>query len=406
MTMSQLFLWFNFLFKGVPVDTLLSSSGGNGREDLDGMTYSALIAYLKEKVEATGTGTGSSHWRYVLMAHGMLLFLALPAPSTLCNGLQDARNIAYKTRQSIAGEFLNNLTSDLPALRLLSVLALLFLVPSSALKPLCSGISKVSGMHLTIQTQNNKKNNNECYSMESTISSAFKNPGFGKRIVKHLALDHNYAEGQTYQSSNLNDVGLTSLMPSTKREWPYTRTWDSNSGGEQFNYAYAKLFKSLVRECGSLVLQELRTPLEEAANAVEDRSQQCIAAEIISGLLRSDMPCVVEAWHSWLRPLLWKVLLHTTVESACEWAACVRLAVGGKGRSGRHVPVLRSCVLECIAEPLLPGSATSLVSKRLMLLQASLLELGSDTEMDFQIKLLGEVLEYMSHPAPQVQKKP
>jgi hypothetical protein len=65
MTMSQLFLWFNFLFKGVPVDTLLSSSGGNGREDLDGMTYSALIAYLKEKVEATGTGTGSSHWRWV-----------------------------------------------------------------------------------------------------------------------------------------------------------------------------------------------------------------------------------------------------------------------------------------------------------------------------------------------------
>jgi hypothetical protein len=37
------------------------------------------------------------------MAHGMLLFLALPAPSTLCNGLQDARSIAYKTRQSIAG---------------------------------------------------------------------------------------------------------------------------------------------------------------------------------------------------------------------------------------------------------------------------------------------------------------
>ncbi len=63
--MSQLFLWFNFLFKGVPVDTLLSSSGGNGREDLDGMTYSALIAYLKEKVEASGTGTGSSHWRQV-----------------------------------------------------------------------------------------------------------------------------------------------------------------------------------------------------------------------------------------------------------------------------------------------------------------------------------------------------
>lgn len=117
----------------------------------------------------------------------------------------------------------------------------------------------------------------------------------------------------------------------------------------------------------------------------------------------SDMACVTEAWHDWLRPLLRKVLLHSTVESAVEWAACVRYAIGGKGRSGRQVPVLRSCILECLADPLPEGAATSVVTKRLMLLQAALLELGPDQELEFQATLLTEIFEsYMNHPAAQV----
>lgn len=116
----------------------------------------------------------------------------------------------------------------------------------------------------------------------------------------------------------------------------------------------------------------------------------------------ADMACVTEAWHDWLRPLLIKVVLLTTVESAEEWAACVRYAIGGKGRSGRQVPILRSCVLECLVHPLPEGAATSVMTKRLMLLQAALLELGPDQELEFQATLLTEILEYMSHPAAQV----
>lgn len=124
--------------------------------------------------------------------------------------------------------------------------------------------------------------------MTSVISSAFTAHDFGVNVVNHLALDHNYAEDHsTYQSSSMKDMGLTVLMPYLKREWPYTKTWGSNCSGEQFHWYYAKLFKSLVRESGMPVLQQLRAPLEDAAAAFEDRGKQCIAAEIIAGLIRS-----------------------------------------------------------------------------------------------------------------------
>jgi hypothetical protein len=160
-------------------------------------------------------------------------------------------------------------------------MALMFLLPRSPHKTTKKGVAKGSALVQNVIDEN---------SMESTITSAFQVSEFGENIVKHLALDHNYAEGHSaYQSSSMNDMGLTALMPSVKREWPYTRTWDANSCGEQFHWFYAKLFKSLVRESGSTVLQQLRAPLEEAAGAVEERGKQCIAAEIVAGLVRSGM---------------------------------------------------------------------------------------------------------------------
>lgn len=150
----------------------------------------------------------------------------------------------------------------------------MFLLPSGPRKSVRNGMTKESMADET--------------SMESVISSAFLAPDFGDNVVKHLALDHNYAEDHSaYQSSSMKDMGLTALMPYLKREWPYTRSWGSNSCGEQFHWYYAKLFKCLVRESGTSVLEKLRVPLEEAAGAVEERGKQCIAAEIIAGLIRS-----------------------------------------------------------------------------------------------------------------------
>jgi hypothetical protein len=178
-----------------------------------------------------------------------------------------------------AGVFINNLTSDLPALRPLSVMALMFLLPPAPRKIVRNGLTKGSARPQSMI---------DGTSMENIISSVFLAQDFGENVVKHLSHDHNYAEGHsTYQYSSMNDIGLTALMPSVKRDWPYTRTWDSNSSGEQFSLYYAKLFKSLVRESGASVIQQLRAPLEEAARAVEERGKQCIAAEIIAGLIRS-----------------------------------------------------------------------------------------------------------------------
>ena len=111
------------------------------------------------------------------------------------------------------------------------------------------------------------------------------------------------------------------------------------------------------------------------------------------------MACVTEAWHDWLRPLLRSVVLHATVESTMEWAACVRYALGKKRQQG---PVLRSCVIDCLAEPLPKRASTSVMTKRLMLLQAALHELGPDQELEFQAALLTEIFEYVNHPAAQV----
>lgn len=374
---NQVFYMFNLYFQGVPEGAISDKEG----------SYSSVLTQLKEYLRDTGDNVGSTHWRYSLMAHGMLLFLILPLSSA--NPDFDA-SITTQSRQSVAGEFLKNLTSDLPALRPLSVKALLFLLSPGPHKPARNGMTK-DGMAKD--------------GMTSVISSAFTAHDFGVNVVNHLAFDHNYAEDHsTYQSSSMKDMGLTVLMPHLKREWPYTKTWGSNCSGEQFHWYYAKLFKSLVRESGMPILQQLRAPLEDAAGAFEDRGKQCIAAEIIAGLIRSDAACVTEAWHGWIRPLLIKVVLHTTVESAVEWAAAVRYAIGGKGWSGRRIPALRSCVLECLVHPLPEGAATSIVTKRLMLLQTALLELGPDQELEFQAKLLTEIIEYMSHPAAQVRE--
>jgi hypothetical protein len=42
------------------------------------------------------------------------------------------------------------------------------------------------------------------------------------------------------------------------------------------------------------------------------------------------------------------------------------------------------------------------MTKRLMLLQATLLELGPDQELESQETLLTKIFEYMNHPAAQV----
>jgi len=134
-----------------------------------------------------------------------------------------------------------------------------------------------------------------------------------------------------------------------------------------------------------------------------------VAAELVSGLLHADVQCVVDAWPVWLCSLVRKALLQSTVESAPEWAACLRFSVTGKGRLGRNAPLLRSQVLGSLVEPLAPSSAsTSLVTKRLMFLRAALVEVSpaswSTSDAPYQASILTELMTCMTHPAAQVRE--
>ncbi|CAK9879401.1 unnamed protein product [Sphagnum jensenii] len=79
--------------------------------------------------------------------------------------------------------------------------------------------------------------------------------------------------------------------------------------GEAFSPNHAKLFKRLVQEGGVTVLDALHGPVEKAISAVEERGNQSVSAEVLAGLLHSDVTCVVDAWGTWIRPLLRKALL-------------------------------------------------------------------------------------------------
>ncbi|KAL3697925.1 hypothetical protein R1sor_012001 [Riccia sorocarpa] len=386
---NELFLVFNILYGGVPFDSYADAAEG-----LQDPSYSKMITHIQDQVVPTNGGTASVHWRYTLMAHGMLLFLVLPPPSDQHSFYSGS---VLKSRESIAGGFMVNLQSELPALRPLSVIALLFLLQATS--PKASFVGEPPWL---------KKGNGKAYatSLKSAILSIFQRQGFGQKIISNLAADHHYFEGlNSYSPQQMSDVGLTALMPRFMRDWPRTLTWDASLEGEAFSSTFARLFQYLLQECGSMVLEALRDPLEEACNEVDERGKQCIAAEIMAGLLHSDSQEIVEAWNEWLRPLLRKAMLQSTLESATEWAACVRFAVGGEGRDGRSVPKLRYEILECLMEPLPDQASTSSLNKRLILLRAAVNELlpmsSLENDIKIQTDLLNEVITYMTHSSPQ-----
>lgn len=296
------------------------------------------------------------------------------------------------------GKYLSNLTSDLPALRPLSVAALLLL-----LQP---------GPHKVSPAQRLPNSGAIVHTAGQSVTTIVQDENYAGKIVSNLGFDHTFAEGGGRSSRSMMrsipEMGLTALLPSFVQEWPRTRTWDAVMKGEAFSSNHAKMFKRLVQGGGEAVLNAVRGPLEEAVQATEERGKQCVAAELVAGLLHSDVPCVQDAWLVWLRSLFRKALLQASVESMPDWAACVRFAVTGKGRLGRNPPLLRSQVLESLVEPLAPSSAsTSLVTKRLMFLRAALVEVSpvswSTGDVPYQASILSELMTCMTHPAAQVR---
>ncbi|XP_024522024.1 proteasome activator subunit 4 [Selaginella moellendorffii] len=373
---SELAIAFSVRFGGVPLS-------GLDTEANDALpNYSQLLSLVKDSSDGD---IGAVHWRYKLMAHVGMLCLVLPLDDT------DHAAEILETRKFLAGEFINALGSDLPSLRPLSVIALLLLLRSGHYK-----------------IDRNATN----FSLEDALTPVFQQPSFASRMVKNLSLDHHYSEGQgrsrgaRVQAADLSVIGM---MPAFVRQWPTTRNWVVISKGEAFSPKLAKLFKRLVQECGSGALEALRGPLEDAVNASEEKTMQCMAAEILAGLLHSDVRAVVEAWGIWLSDLLHKALMQANPESLAEWAACVRFSSTGKGRKGLRAPLLRQAMFEGLMTRQLPSTASSnLVSKRLQYLLSVVMELrpeaATEQEINVQLNLLVEVMEYMANPSSQVRQ--
>jgi proteasome activator subunit 4 len=153
------------------------------------------------------------------------------------------------------------------------------------------------------------------------------------------------------------------------------------------------------------VISSLQTTLEEFLISKE-RSRQCVAAEAMAGMLHSDIIGNLEGENNWLMVQLHKIMLAPSVESAPEWAACIRYAVTGKERAGTCAPVLRQKVLECLCSPLPHSMATSVLAKRYSFLSVALIEISppkmSPAEKQYHVKILDELLDSMNHSSAQV----
>ncbi|MCO5560813.1 hypothetical protein L7F22_014433 [Adiantum nelumboides] len=389
---NELFIVFNTSFGGVPVKAY-TSDGEN--EDSDCMTYTNMISYVKDLLKGESI---TIHWRYNLMAHGILLFLVLPAT----NYEKPLDDTISNLRYSVAGGFLKNLKSELPPLRPLSVIALLFLLEAT---PRCD-VKSEGSLTFAPEEACNVESNGFHYSMANVLDDQ----KFGENVVNKLAIDRHSGDEDGYSSQNMSDAGITAFMPTYMREWPHTKTWDADMQGDQFSPTFAKLFKRLVQKFGLVVLKVLHGPLEAVAvsTATDDKGKQCIAAEIMAGLLHSDASCVLSAWEEWISALFQRFLVLPTLDSASEWAACIRFAVGGKGRNGRRIPLLRPKVLQCVAQCLPEKSSSTLIARRLMFLRAALVELlpaySSVEEITFQSGVLNQVLGLRKHSSPQVRR--
>ncbi|EFJ17083.1 hypothetical protein SELMODRAFT_179234 [Selaginella moellendorffii] len=354
---NKLFIAFNWYFGGSPVQ----------------VTPNIEDTIMDIKSFATGASS-SVHWRYNLMAQGLLLFLTLaPFFESGKKNLNLVRN-GYE-------HFLGKLTSDLPTVRRLSVRAVLLLLGAES--------DKMQGHELNGSI---------------TIGQQLLSESFGERVVELLALDHHYTEDDgIHVPQSMSDVGLVYLLPTYMCDWPLTRSWESKSLGVAFSKASAKLFEELTRKYGQIVLDILRRPLEDAVSTVDERGKQCAAAEIIGGVIRSEAACVEAAWDDWLSALLRKALKKTTLECAPEWVACIRYATSGSQGSA-----LRFKVLECLGKLLGSHASSSLAAKRFNFLTAALLEVQSkdmlSDEVSFQVMLLDEILEYTGHSTAQVRK--
>ena len=299
---------------------------------------------------------------------------------------------------------MKNLKCRLPQTRILAISALNTLLKDSPYK-----LSADTQPFFSDDLEGSTKS-----SLEGALTQIFKEDGFFNETLNSLSLVHIITDTESTSSRGNNgnsilqsqaDKSITRFYFDFSASWPRTPSWISLLGGHSFYSKFARIFKRLVQECGMSVLLALKSTLEEFSNAKE-KSKQCVAAEAFAGILHSDVNGILGQWDSWMMVHLQNIILAQSVESIPEWAACVRYAVSGKGRYGTRVPLLRQQILDCLAIPLPPKVATTVVAKRYAFLAAALIEISPQkmqvSELQIHNRLLEELIGNMRHSSAQV----
>lgn len=305
------------------------------------------------------------HWRYTIMANAFLLLLTSHGTAVPLPGGGNA------SAKSPLEHFLRNLSSELPPLRPLSVVALLMLLqggesPTLQLNPKALKLTSlkdagsemevdeaeggdVSGGSQAAEKQPAAISGGQAVAADvrgaqpaggyGVLADMVASKGFAEKALRNLALDHNLSEGGGGSAGGLGAAaarmfqqGGASLIKAmgavaAAKEWPHTKTKDAANravAAQAFNPTYAQLFERLAGVCSAEAIAALQTPLEEAVGAVHDRPSQCIAAEAMAGLLHGGGDAVRGAWDTWMKKLLQQALAGALPESQGEWAACLR----------------------------------------------------------------------------------
>ncbi|KAL4343140.1 hypothetical protein S245_036097 [Arachis hypogaea] len=387
---NELFVKYNIQFSGVSKSFFRISDKDN---HTCGLGFSDLVSQIGSmSFDSTGL-----HWRYNLMANRVLLLLALAS--------RNHPNSSTRILSETAGHFLKNLKSQLPQTRILAISALNTLLKESPYK-----LSPGEKSAVLEDLQGNAKS-----SLEEALTHTFQEEGFFNETLNSLSHVHIISDSESASRGGHGDSSFQSLADKSitrfyfefSASWPRTPSWISFFGSDTFYSSFARIFKRLVQECGMPVVVALKGAVDEFTTAKE-RSKQCVAAEVLAGVLHSDVDGLLGEWESWLMPQLKNIILAQSVESVPEWATCIRYAVTGKGKYGTRVPLLRQKILDALMTPLPPTVATTVTAKRYAFLAAALIEISPQkmpaAEIQLHNILLNEVLGNMCRSSAQVRE--
>ncbi|XP_078162594.1 proteasome activator subunit 4-like isoform X3 [Carex rostrata] len=364
---TELFLEFNMNYPGIPVEF---------SKVLDGQP---TLLELISKIRRLNFSSTTLQWRYNLMADRILLLLMLSCTNDSI--------LPFKIRSETTGHFLENLKSQLPQSRMLSI---------TALNCLLQG------------TQNAAIN----ASTRETLTQLLLQDGFLTEIFTKLSLLHDNAENDNlankvmFFNQSMTDEDITLFFFDFSASWPRTPDWihlDSFPGFISFNSRSARVFKRLVQECGAPALGVIKNAIEQISGS-DDRSKRAIASEALAGLLHSN---TVQVSEEWISASLENILAEASFESVEDWASCIQYAVTEKGIQGSGVPVLRQIILDSLARHSKKIKAV-LVAKRYYFLVVALNEFSpammSNDEVRCHNEIFEELLGDLDHFSPQVRE--